>query len=850
MLQAAVEQLQVALVISDTKERIVFVNDHLLKTTGYSSVELLGKHPNLLVHDRRLFQEVNNRIYKGEAWEGEYETIRKDGSLFWVRDTVTPIRNEKNEITHFVSLKQDISAQKKSELQVQRRERILNEIQQLSKTGGWEYDIETNKYHWSMELYNIHGFEKPYPENLMEASLKCYAKEGRQVVADKFQVCLEKGTPYDLTAHFTDVKGNKKWVRTKSHAIRDEAGNVTKIIGLVKDVTEEKEMLEALEKSESKFRKVVRAFDDVVFTTDLQGRHTEVYGNIAEDESFKSRFIGKTALEAFGEDVGPIHMEAIERVKKEGSVVYEWEAKDDSGEMIYYQTKLTLMKDENSKVTGILGVGRYMTREIEARKQAEELQERLDYALIGTRAATWDWNIKTGETIFNERWGEMLGYTLKELEPTSIETWKSLVHPEDFKRTEKKLSQYFSGEKDMYDVKFRMRHKNGNWVWISDRGAIFERDEDGNPVRMVGTHLDITEQVKAEEKLAHSEKRYRDLFEKPSDPTLIEKDYKIIDCNEAAYKALGFNSKEDLIGKSVLEISTIKQFGKKDTAEVLNEVIDKAIREGSYKFDWEHLYSDGHTIPMEVVLTNIQDVNGDFVRHVVLRDITDRKEAERKLIASNEERGALLSEIHHRVKNNLAIISGLMQLQVFNTENKREADYLNKSINRIKSIALIHEQLYESRNFSNIELDENIRKQADNLLELYQSDERVKVELNLDLKPVKININQALPIGLLVNEILNNSFKHAFEGKKTGVISISLKENEDEVVELILKDNGCGIPEIQNGKSSLGTTLISTFIKQLNAEAEISNTGGTSYHITFHKEHNPGSLMNRLKIQD
>jgi PAS domain S-box-containing protein len=838
----------VSIVISDTKKRIVFVNEHLLESTGYSKRELLGKHPNVLVNDHDLYQAVNESLYNGIAWKGEYQSIRKDGSLFWVRDTVTPIRNEEQVITHFVSLKQDISRQKEKELEVQRREQILNDVQKLSKTGGWVYERPLDTFFWSKELYEIHGFEEPYPDDHMEASLKCYLEEDRKLVAEKFQECLDNGTPYDLTVQFRDIKGNHKWVRTKSHAIKDEHGVVTRIIGSVKDVTEEQEVLNALEESETKFRNVIAAFDDVVFTTDLEGRHLEVFGHIAENASFRNLILGKTALEVFGEEEGEVHMEAIEQVKKEGAFTYEWSAEGEHGEIEYFQTKLTLVKDSSGVTTGILGVGRNMTREIESRLRAEELQERLDYALKGTQAGTWDWNIKTGETIFNERWAEMLGYTLEELRPTTIETWKKLLHPDDVVKTERKLESYFMGETDIYDVAFRMRHKDGSWIWVWDRGAIFEKDEDGTPVRMVGTHLDINEQVKAEEQLALSEKRYRDLFEKPSDPTLIEKDYKIFDCNEAAYKILGYNSKEELIGKKVLNISTPKQFGKINTSEQLVKVIKTAKEKGSYKFEWEHVHKDGHSIPMEVVLTNILDVNGEYVRHVVLRDISDRKAAEEKLVQSNEERGTLLSEIHHRVKNNLAIISGLMQLQVFNTDNKKEADYLNRSINRIKSIALIHEQLYQSRNFSNIELDENIRKQADSLLEMYQSAMSANVELNLDLMPVKININQALPVGLLVNEILNNSFKHAFEGRKTGVISISLQENEDDMVKLTLTDNGCGIPENKDGNSSLGTTLIETFIKQLHAEATISNSGGTSYHITFHKEHNPGSLMNRLNV--
>lgn len=848
VVHAAVEQLQVSIIISDTHERIVFVNEHVLESTGYSKKELLGKHPKLLVKDHDLYQAVKESLYDGKAWKGEYQSIRKDGSLFWVRDTVTPIRDENQVITHFISLKQDISDQKEEEFKIQRRERILNDIQKLSETGGWEYDRETGEFYWTEELFQIHGFEKPYPEDYRIASLKCYRKEDQELVTQTFQECLDEGKPYDLTLPFTDIKGSEKWVRMKGHADKDESGNVLRVIGSLKDITDEIEAEKAQEESELKFRNVIKAFDDVVFTLDMEGRHTEVFGHIAKDEGFRDHFIGKTALEAFGEEKGQIHLEAFERAKKEGSVVYEWENIDKNGDPVYIQTKLNQMFDSEGNVSGILGVGRYMTREVQSRKKAEELQERLDYALKGTQAGTWDWNIITGEIILNERWAEMIGYRLEELQPITFETWEKYLHPVDLIETRQKLNQYISGKSEVYDAKFRMRHKNGHWVWIWDRGAIFETYEDGTPVRMVGTHMDITKQVEAEKKLAHSEKRYRDLFEKSTDPTLIEKNEKIVACNEAAYKMLGFNSKDELIGKKVVDISAPKQFDDRDTAEVLTEVLQKAIDEGSHTFEWEHVDQHGNMIPMDVVLTNIQDVNGEYIRHVVLRDIRDRKEAENKLLASYEERGTLLSEIHHRVKNNLAIISGLMQLQIFNSKSGKELEVLNKSINRIKSIALIHEQLYESKNFTNIELDDNIRKQAENLQSMYESDIAVPVELDLNLKPVKININQALPVGLLVNEILNNSFKHAFKGEDAGIISITLREENEEFVNLSIMDNGVGIPEDEKDKvnNSLGTTLINTFIKQLNAKAVITNNVGTAYHITFKKTQNMGSVINKI----
>jgi len=118
--------------------------------------------------------------------------------------------------------------------------------------------------------------------------------------------------------------------------------------------------------------------------------------------------------------------------------------------------------------------------------------------ISGTRIGIWDWNVQTGETLFNERWAEIIGYTLEELQPISIETWMKHAHPEDLEWSNKLLNSHFSGETSYYDCQARMRHKDGHWVWVHDRGKVFEWDKEGRPLRMCGSHIDITEQKEQE----------------------------------------------------------------------------------------------------------------------------------------------------------------------------------------------------------------------------------------------------------------------------------------------------------------------------------------------------------------
>ncbi len=135
---------------------------------------------------------------------------------------------------------------------------------------------------------------------------------------------------------------------------------------------------------------------------------------------------------------------------------------------------------------------------VESKRLAEE-KARLEGVLEGTQAGTWEWNVQTGETVFNERWAEIIGYSLKELAPISIDTWISNTHPDDLESSNEMLQKHFNNETDYYDCECRMRHKNGHWVWILDRGKVISRTDDGKPQWMFGTHIDITSRKLAEE---------------------------------------------------------------------------------------------------------------------------------------------------------------------------------------------------------------------------------------------------------------------------------------------------------------------------------------------------------------
>ncbi len=216
-------------------------------------------------------------------------------------------------------------------------------------------------------------------------------------------------------------------------------------------------------------------------------------------------------------------------------------------------------------------------------------------------------------------------------------------------------------------------------------------------------------------------------------------------------------------------------------------------------------------------------------------DISDRKRAEERLIDSLKEKEVMLAEIHHRVKNNLAVITGLLELQSYNTPNESAQRILRDSQMRINSIALVHEKLYQSENLSEIKIH-NYIKELSTVIQRAMGTSSIPIEVSFDLDNVSVVITQAIPCGLLLNEILTNCYKHAFKDAKSGRIWVSFKEINNELV-FILKDNGNGFPEEDLGvqTKSLGMTLIRTLGKQLNADTLIKNDNGAFFSFSFRK---------------
>ncbi len=215
------------------------------------------------------------------------------------------------------------------------------------------------------------------------------------------------------------------------------------------------------------------------------------------------------------------------------------------------------------------------------------------------------------------------------------------------------------------------------------------------------------------------------------------------------------------------------------------------------------------------------------------RDVTDRRHAEERLLASLQEKETLIREIHHRVKNNLQIISGLLDMTRMRTSDSTTNSILTDMMMKIKTMAQIHTRLYESKQFDKINMGGQIRDQVVDLSNIY-SRSGADIQSEIEADEIYLPVDQAIPCALIVNEILSNAFKHAFRGKKQGMLEVSAKQVDDRI-RIVVRDNGAGIPRNVDvyRTTSLGLKLIRSLAQQLNGTVTIVSTQGTEVTVEF-----------------
>ncbi len=352
---------------------------------------------------------------------------------------------------------------------------------------------------------------------------------------------------------------------------------------------------------------------------------------------------------------------------------------------------------------------------------------------------------------------------------------------------------------------------------------------DGGNVLLINSH-NVSRQKKAEETLRENEERLRRISEGSFEGIVIMDDGRVIDANSRMAEMLGYEPGE-LTGKKVTDL----------VAPASRDLVARMAEEGYLGvYESDALRKDGSVINVEIRV-NETIYRGKTVRIATIRDITDRKKAEEKIRAALGEKEILLKEIRHRVKTNLQSVLGLLDFQASAIVDSDARRAFKESQNRILAMALIHEKLYEMDDLSRIDFEEFTGNLISHLGSTYSARDR-NIRIESSAPGARLNVDTAVPCGLIINELVTNALEHAFVGRGGGNVLVSLTRNGNDRFVLTVSDDGIELPEdaMTPGPNQLGLTLVNSFTDQLSGNMSVDRKDGTSFSIEFTEYHEAG----------
>jgi PAS domain S-box-containing protein len=430
---------------------------------------------------------------------------------------------------------------------------------------------------------------------------------------------------------------------------------------------------------------------------------------------------------------------------------------------------------------------------------------------------------KKGRIVYaNQKCEEVMGYRREEFYSPDFNFF-SLISPDTIGIVKENFRKHKEGE-DLAPYEYSLITKSGKRIDVLVTTKLISF---GGESAILGIITDITERKQAEEALKKSEEKYRHLVENTNEVLYATDENGVITYISPISKTLSGYNPSEVTGRHFAEF-------------IYKEDVDSIMEEFKKHITGAHEPSECRIVTKSGDLKWIRSsgraifLNGRFLGvQGVMSDITEQKRVEEKIKASLKEKEAMMREIHHRVKNNLQIVSSLLRLQARSIKNKTLKDTFEIAQNRIKSMALIHEVLYLSENLDKINFSDYIKKITNHLFSMFSRKSK-KIQLELDVGEYYLDIDKAIPCGLIINELVSNAFKHAFPDGKSGEIQIHLAKKLDRYT-IMVKDTGVGIPkdvDLENTQT-LGLQLVNDLVNQIEGSYEMQSDGGTAFKIVF-----------------
>jgi len=679
-----------------------------------------------------------------------------------------------------------------------------------------------------------------------------------EVVGERAYELLRANADIALSGGRVDVEvespyrgSEKRWLRYSFVPHHSNSGSVEGFLVVILDVTERRN-------AELLLRTIMDTVPALIAYVDREGRYR--LNNRAYEQWFdhaRSDMVGRHMRDVLGESAWPVIKPRFETALAGHAVRYEASVPYKSGGVRWIDATYTPHLDAGGEVDGVVSLVNDITDRKKAETALRESEGLFRQLANAMPQIVWMTGPDGLVDYQNDRWYE---YTGQPRAGGGDESWKLILHPDDSQPTfDAWDAAVHSGRHHEIEHRFK-NAATGEYRWHISRAVPVQGDA-GGVVRWFGTSTDVHDKRLAEEALrevnatledrvarrgAEVEQRAKELRDQTRllEPivnsiaegvVVADENGKFLLFNPAAERLLGV----PVTDSPVAEWSrTYGVFLPDGQAEFPPDQLPlaRAIR-GEPTDDVEMVVRNPKQpegIVLSVTGRPLHSDDGGCGGVVVLHDVTARKRAEELTTASLREKEVLLKEIHHRVKNNLQIVSTLLDLQSGHTTDRAAIEMFKESRGRVKSMALIHERLYRSQDMARVNLGEYVRQLAADLHRTYRMSEGIRLELDVDVPPVAIDI--AIPCGLLLNELISNCFKHAFADAAEGCLRVALHRDGGANV-LTVADDGAGFPagtDFQN-TASFGLQLVNTLVDQLDGEISLTADRGTTFTVRFPK---------------
>jgi PAS domain S-box-containing protein len=535
-------------------------------------------------------------------------------------------------------------------------------------------------------------------------------------------------------------------------------------------------------------------------------------------------------------------------LQRGGSLVYESKMKCSDGIIRQFLVNKTVYTNLYGDIEGLVGV----MLDITGRKRTEEnllkSEERYRLATEQTGQLIYEFDLRSGHGEWAGAVTDLTGYNYNEMQNFDFYDWLGHIHPDERKRVQQEFRKCWNtGEK--FNEEFRFRRKDGSYFFVENKG-VYLKDEEGCVCKALGVMKDITEIKLSSEKLKESEELYRSFLQNFKGISFkLDRNFIPLFLEGAVEEITGYPEEDFISGKinfsDLIDPEDIPLFdiGKKKMNSSPNIIMEH---------DYKLRQKDGTVKWVHELIHNICNEEGEneFIQGYAY-DITQKKKAEESL-AKAEAIG--MREIHHRIKNNLQIVSSLLSLQADKFKDKAVVEAFRESENRVVSMAIIHEELHKSEDTTSIDFAAYLRKLTSELLYSYRVGNE-KVQLFLDVDRTFLGIDTAIPLGIIINELFSNSLKYAFSRSSEGEIRISLckhpetsgpaseynsaigatEPDKHSGFTLVYSDSGGCFPEnIDFGNpDTLGLQLVNALVEQLDGTVELEKGDKTKFTIRF-----------------